>query len=576
MSLRSKPILLSLAVSVGLAASIYRFVYLNKIYPHVFIASQEVSNLKLSEAENILTGRLTQIPPAITLKFDNGSWPLELDKLHLNYQPAQTAQNAYLLGRSGGPVTNLKTLWQSWWRPTQLPLVFSLDEAELETALETINDNVAEPPIMPALMLQPNRSVKVVAGKNGRLVDTAKLKEQILNQLGRLDFSNVDLPIELVTTQIETDELAAAQERAEKIKDKKIILKYEDRTSEFSGQTLINLVGFDTAWNEVEVASQTAHLAQNFNRPPQDATFRFDGTRAVEFKPALKGLTLDETATQAEILASLDRLANDPAPVQTIFLAMATAEPKITTGSVNDLGIKELLGRGESTFKGSIEARKHNVALTAQKLNGIIVPPGETFSFNQAVGDISQTTGYQQAYIIQNGRTILGDGGGVCQDSTTLFRAVLNAGLEIIERRAHAYRVGYYEQNAPVGLDATVFSPSPDFKFKNDTPAHILIQTQVDLSRNYLKFEIYGTSDGRKAGLSNFRLWGQTPPPPDLYVDDPTLPAGQLKQVDWKAWGGKAAFDWTVERDGQIIQQKTWYSSYQPWQAVYLRGTAGI
>ena len=157
-----------------------------------------------------------------------------------------------------------------------------------------------------------------------------------------------------------------------------------------------------------------------------------------------------------------------------------------------------------------------------------------------------------------------------------MFRAALNAGLEIIERHPHSYRVGYYEQNSPVGVDATVYSPSTDFKFKNDTPTHILIQTQVDLTKNYLKVEIYGSSDGRKAVLSNFRLWGQTPPPPDLYVDDPTLPAGQTKQIDWKAWGAKAAFDWTVERSGEIIHQKTFYSSYQPWQAVYLRGTAGI
>jgi vancomycin resistance protein YoaR len=574
MLFRSKQFLISLAILVGLAASIYRVVYLNKVYPHVFIASQEVSNLKLSQVETILNHRLAELPSQLTLKFDSQEWLLSLDQWQINYQPTTTAQRAYLLGRDGSPITNLKTLWQSWWQPVQLPLTFSLNESLLNDTINEINSSVAEPPIAPALALQADKSVKVVAGKNGRVVDTEALRQEILDRLGRLDFSNIELPIQLVSTDTNNDQLVSAQERAEIIKGKKLILKYEDQTTEFSGQTLINLIGFTSDWNEVEIASQTAQLAANFNRPPQDATFQFDGARVIEFKPALKGLTLDETITQTLILEKLNLLASDPAATQTIELVMTTTEPKITTEAVNNLGIKELLGKGESTFHGSIASRKHNVALTAQKINGIIVPPGEVFSFNQVVGDISRATGYQEAYIIQGGRTVLGDGGGVCQDSTTLFRAVLNSGLEIVERRAHAYRVGYYEQNAPVGLDATVYSPSPDFKFKNDTPAHILIQTQVDLSRNYLKFEIYGTSDGRKATLSNFRLWGQTPPPPDLYVDDPTLPVGQTKQIDWKAWGAKAAFDWQVVRSGETIHQKTFYSTYQPWQAVFLRGTA--
>ena len=147
--------------------------------------------------------------------------------------------------------------------------------------------------------------------------------------------------------------------------------------------------------------------------------------------------------------------------------------------------------------------------------------------------------------------------------------------MKIVERRAHAYRVSYYETNSKPGFDATVFAPSPDLRFVNDTPAYILIQTTVDLKTLYLKIELYGASDGRQITISNVRLWDQTPPPEPLYQDDPTLPAGTVKQVDWPAWGAKAAFDWTVERSGKILQQKTWLSSYQPWQAIYLRGTGG-
>ena len=134
--------------------------------------------------------------------------------------------------------------------------------------------------------------------------------------------------------------------------------------------------------------------------------------------------------------------------------------------------------------------------MATSRLNGVLVAPGEEFSFNKALGDVSAGTGYQQAYVIKGGRTVLGDGGGVCQVSTTLFRALLNAGLPITERRAHSYRVGYYEQGFPPGLDATVYYPTTDLKFKNDTSNHILIQSRVEGVK--LIFDIYGPDDGRK------------------------------------------------------------------------------
>ena len=201
----------------------------------------------------------------------------------------------------------------------------------------------------------------------------------------------------------------------------------------------------------------------------------------------------------------------------------------------------------------------------------MLIPPGETFSFNKTVGDISAATGFKQAYVIKEGRTVLDDGGGVCQDSTTLFRAVLNAGLPVVSRTAHAYRVGYYEQGFPPGLDATVFYPSVDFQFKNDTPAHILIQAHTAGTTLYI--ELYGTSDNRVVNLTQPVITNKTPPPPELRQDDPTLPKGQVKQVDWAAAGATVIFKRTVTRNGEVIAQENWKSNYKPWQAVFLVGT---
>ena len=167
----------------------------------------------------------------------------------------------------------------------------------------------------------------------------------------------------------------------------------------------------------------------------------------------------------------------------------------------------------------------------------------------------------------------MGDGGGVCQVSTTLFRAILNAGLPVVERHAHAYRVGYYEEDSPPGIDATIYSPSVDLKFKNDTNNYILIQSQVDLDNYALNFSLYGTKDGREVSMTTPVVTNQTPPPPDLYQDDPTLPVGTIQQTDFAAWGADVYFTRTVTKDGKVIIYDKFVSNFQPWQAIYLRGT---
>lgn len=574
-----RKLLIVLAVIISgvcLLISLYHLAYVQKIYPFIKIGEVDVSNLNLERAET----KIRQAVAAggsenILLVFGNQNWEVELNDLEINYDPLSSAQKAYLNGRSNGWFGDLKLKWRQWRRPESLPLVFNLNESRLEEVMTTAVIGIVEEPINPALILNRRGEIELVPGKNGRTVDREELNRRFKDRLGRLDFSPLEIPIRLVTIDVSAEQLVAAQTLAESLKDKRLVLNYQDFSQTIAGQELLDLISFSGGFDEKKVSGLADQLAKKLDRPSQNATFQFDGTKVVEFKPALPGLTLNQPVNTALILTSLKTMSEAKVE-ETVDLVVDSSAPDTSLAEVNEWGIKELLGRGESTFKGSIPDRKHNIALAAGRINGLLVAPGETFSFNQMVGDISQATGYQPAYIIQSGRTVLGDGGGVCQVSTTLFRAVLSAGLEILERHPHSYRVGYYEQNSPAGLDATVFAPSVDFKFKNDTQKHLLIQAVVDPNRNYLKFEIYGASDGRRASITNPRLWAQTPPPPDLFIDDPALPAGQLKQIDWKASGGKAAFGWTVERNGEVLYQKTFYSSYQPWQAVYLRGTAGI
>ncbi len=307
---------------------------------------------------------------------------------------------------------------------------------------------------------------------------------------------------------------------------------------------------------------------------PVNAKFVMQNNKVTTFQQSSNGQAVDYNAVENMTEQEVPILASAQHPMAIhITVPVITLKPPVSTDQANDLGIVEGVGVGKSTYFGSDPNRIHNIVLAASKLNGIIVAPNEVFSFDKAIGDISQYSGYAQAYVIQNGRTVLGDGGGVCQVSTTLFRAILNAGLPVVERHGHAYRVGYYEQNSPPGFDATIYVPTVDLKFKNDTSHYILIQSNADPTNSALSFTLYGTSDGRVVNISTPVITNQTPPPPPLYQDDPSSPVGVVKQVDFAASGADVSFTRTVTRNNKVIISDTFNTNYQPWQAVYLRGT---
>jgi len=315
-------------------------------------------------------------------------------------------------------------------------------------------------------------------------------------------------------------------------------------------------------------------IGSEVNRPVQDALFEFKSGKVTNFQVSKEGWEIVHDEIKTLILLAFSR-ENYTSDLVALELPVKILMPKVSTEESNRLGIQELLASGESFFQDSIPSRVHNIILAASYIHGTVVPPGEVFSFAQKIGTISAQTGYQQAYVIKEKKTVLEDGGGVCQVSTTLFRAALNAGLPIVERQAHYYRVGFYEQGGyPPGLDATVYPPSPDLKFKNDTSAYILIQTRVDKDKKRLAFELYGSSDGRKVEMTKPVIHSQTPPPEPLYVDEPTLKVGVVKRIDTAHWGAKVSFKRTVRRaNGDLKEEKTFLSNYVAWPAVYQRGT---
>ena len=201
--------------------------------------------------------------------------------------------------------------------------------------------------------------------------------------------------------------------------------------------------------------------------------------------------------------------------VRTIPLVVEVQKPRITD-DVGALGITTRIARGVSNFSGSDAARAHNIAVAAGYLDDTVIAPGEVFSFLDSIGEISTARGYKDGYVILAEQTVPGVGGGVCQVATTMFRAAMYSGLPIEERNPHAYLVGYYTQGGyPVGLDAAVFEPGVDLKFRNETDKYMLIKTSIDSGNLYIS--IYGPDLGYKVDIGDPVIKNNTKPPEDEY-----------------------------------------------------------
>ncbi|MFH0773224.1 MAG: VanW family protein [bacterium] len=345
-------------------------------------------------------------------------------------------------------------------------------------------------------------------------------------------------------------------------------------------QTVVSVFGLkrfdfplEISYDKQPIQDALSHLADIYEKDSVNAKFQFESGKVVVFEKEVNGIRVEINKALSEVDSIMKkRLTNQSVVI--VAVSKTILKPTITLAQTNTYGIEELIGEGVSDYTHSIPQRIHNLLLGTSKFNGVLIPKNATFSFNETIGDISSTTGYQPAYIIKEGKTVLGDGGGICQVSTTLFRAVLNTGLPIVEYHAHAYRVGYYENDAKVGLDATVYGPTVDFKFVNDTPASILIQTSSDEKNNKLYFKFYGKKDNRSVELTTPKIYDVTSPPEPQFQDDPTLKKGVVKQIDFAAPGTRTSYSYKVIKGTEVTFQKDFLNWYKPWRAVFLVGTA--
>jgi vancomycin resistance protein YoaR len=585
---------------LGLVAVLLAFqvAFAGRIYPGVSVYGVDLSGLSPQEAAALISQNLSY-PEKGKVIFTDGSrsWTASPAELGFFLDPETSSLAAYSVGRTGSLPGRLLDQLSAWSAGRSLAPTLVFDQRVAQSYLISLARQVDQPVIEANLGLN-GVQVEVRSGQVGRRLDTNAALSLLTQQLPTLKDGAITLPIK-ETAPVILDVTAQA-EQAKRILSSPLVLSIPEPAEgdpgpwTFDPQTLASMLSIE----RIEGANNTSSYQVALNTDNL-RTFLDTLAPSLEKTSKMPKFTYNDDTKQLEILehAVIGRNLDVEASVKSINekliagehnvpLAFQVDPPAVTDQSTAEsLGITGLVHSETSYFAGSGSARVQNIKTAAKEFHGVLVAPGEVFSMGEHMKDVTLDNGYAEALIIVGTQTVQGVGGGVCQVSTTLFRAAFFTGFPIVERHAHAYRVTYYEQVAGrkinrdfAGLDATVYFPLVDLKFKNDTPYWLLMETYVDTSNASITWKFYSTSDNRKVEWSTTGLTNITQPPEPLYKENPDLPKGKIKQVDWAVQGADVSVYRKVLRDDQMLFEDNFYTHFQAWRDIYEYGpgTEGI
>ena len=505
----------TLAVVVAVVAySSFYLVYQNKFYPGVTVDGVYVGGLSSDEATAQVTDRVTAYEgKVIIVRSGDAVWRVPIKSLDVKHDVARAVAAAYAVGRTGDWPRRLGDQFGALFGGGVEKTAYIYDGAALSEHLLTISDDVSTP-ADDATLSYAGGELLVRAGATGRRLDIGGLAQTLETRLAAADDADVAAPVYDQQPLVPTDQLRAAATQAatylsgsialglgaasqREVKPETILTWIKaTRTQPKTFMDTLDLADLypaaaatDLGLDRTAIAAYVAGLAKEFDRDPKNAGLAMvDGHLAVT-TPSVDGVKLDQKSAVDAILAALARA---DASARTAGLNLAVTRPTAREDNLDSLGIKEQLSEGSTYFPGSSTARLINVRVGASQFNGALLAPGETFSFGKILGDVTPEKGYVKGLIILGNKEVEEYGGGLCQVATTAYRAALLAGLDIVERTNHAFAISFYTWPYGVpGVDATIYYPQVDLKFKNDTPAYILIQTTMEGDR--LKFDFYGT-----------------------------------------------------------------------------------
>lgn len=587
--------------------------YQSRIYPGVYLNDLNLGGLNYDEALKLLNQKIeTTQNKGIEIYYKKDDekqkksviiFPVisslsgDISYEFFRYDLDATVKKALSFGRSDSLWINFFLKIQTFNKPEKINAVFKFNQNEILKNLKAQLSELEIPAQDARLIRKKDNNqgyFEVKPERLGRKIDYDLALQKLSDNLAQLKNDPIRIFTSTGYPQVYKEDCLKMAKEAEKILDRapfELILETASSTSKkeknnfnqvINKDFLANWLGLEK--NELgKVFISLNKEAENFlqkeiapkvNIDPIYAKIKIENNKAIEFQTGKNGQTLNEQESLANIKNYLFNQYSDNT-------FNGSSSPKINlvidiveSAGAKDaeaMGIKEIIGIGKSAFKGSPSNRRHNIKTGANALNGLIIDPEKEFSLIKALGEIDQASGYLPELVIKGNKTTPEFGGGLCQIGTTLFRTVVNAGLPVTMRQNHSYRVSYYE---PAGTDATIYNPMPDFRFVNDTGKSLLIQTYME--GDDLRFEFWGTKDGRIASSSQPTIYNIVAPPLAKTIETVDLKPGEKKCTERAHNGADAYFDYSVIYPDGTQKDKRFKSHYIPWQEVCLVGVEKI
>jgi vancomycin resistance protein YoaR len=555
--------------------------YQGKIYPNVTVQGQPVGELTPQAAEDALRAQYTDfLRQPVLLTFGDHVWRPTPAEVGVAFDFKGASDQAYRAGRGNGLIENIQAVAAIWQNGLDLPLRVTFDQGAMQRYVAGLRADLESGPVDAQLRLD-GPSVRTQPAHTGRQVLVDETVQDLTAALMTFKPGAVALRTRELPPRLGDANVALARAQIEGLLQGPLTLQVERKTytwppEEIALMLQIARVPETAATDRISVAVDQYQVMRRI-RAIADETGRGSVNPRVDWnngdlkiiKPGKAGVRLDENAAQALIMASIgsaDRL---------LELPVHDVAPQVTEANLHDLGINELVSVGTSDFSGSAPYRIHNVGAGMNILNGILLAPGEEFSFNQNIGSIDEKNGFVQGYAIIQNRTQLEFGGGICQDSTTMFRAAFWAGLPITERWGHSFYISWYDKYGlggygnGMGMDATIFTGGPDLKFVNDTGHWLLIQSWSNPKTGVAQVEFYGTKTDRQVLLSQ-KVYDRLPAiGKPVYVADPKQPRGTIKQTDTARGGMTIDVYRTIIENGVRQKPELFRTKFKPWANIY-------
>ena len=479
----------------------------DKIFDNIYIMGIDVGGMTIDEANKAVGDVINaKLSEELTLKKDDYETTLNANQINTIFDIETAVNEAYNIGRKGNIITNNYSILWTMLFDKNINCELKYDEEALNKKLDDISPKLPGAVVQSSYYIEDDKLI-IVSGKEGLEIKKDELKNEILNEIK--DVNNIYDIINIPTENVKPQEIDI-----EKIRD------------------------------EIYKEPQDAYVSKN------PTTVHTD----------VDGIDFDISIEEAK------KIISEPKEEYTIPLKIT--KPKKTLADLGEEAFPDKLGTYTTRYDPTNRNRSNNISLSAEKIDGTIILPGETFSYNQTVGERTIEAGYKEAGAYAGGKVVQDVGGGICQTSSTLYNAVLLANLEIVDRSNHRFLTSY----VAASRDATVAWGSIDFKFKNSRKYPIKIEASV--KNGVCTMSIYGIKEETEYEVVIQSVVNSYIPYTTQYEDDSTLEEGK-EVVEQSGYTGCTSESYRILKLNGEVVSKTLLSkdTYSPMTRIIRRGT---